>query len=150
MYHIGINYSYSSIGQPCDEDGYDLPPDALSPPFPEHQRHDYEPYGSEADFELADFLYRKEQMSDNNINELMEILALCHWELAQYDINENPSPPFVNARDLYNVIDATELGDIPWQGFAVTYDGEVPDNPLNWMSTLYEVWFRNPFLVMES
>ncbi|KAH9962470.1 hypothetical protein BJV74DRAFT_753248, partial [Russula compacta] len=27
------------------------------------------------------------------------------------------------------VIDATEAGDVPWQAFAITYDGEVPDNP---------------------
>ncbi|KAF8492062.1 hypothetical protein F5888DRAFT_1807046 [Russula emetica] len=32
---------YSSLGRPCDEDGYDLLPDAPPPPFLEHQQDDY-------------------------------------------------------------------------------------------------------------
>ena len=141
------NDSYSSLGHPCDEDGYDLPPNAPPPPFPERPQDDYGPYGSRADFELADFLYHKEQMSGNNIDKLMEIWAA--QQRAQYG-DDDPSPPFANARDLYNVIDATELGDVPWQAISITYDGEIPDNPPNWMSTPYEVWFRDPLLVMES
>jgi hypothetical protein len=154
MYPTKMNlmHLYSLLGRPCDEDGYDLPKDTPPPPFPERQQDDYEPYGSQAGFELADFLYRKEQMSGNKIDELMEIWA-AH-QMAQYydddDDDDDPSPPFANARDLYNIIDATELGDVPWQGFAITYDGDVPDNPPNWMSTSYEVWYRNPLLVMES
>jgi hypothetical protein len=148
MYTYRNDFSYLSLGQPCDEEGYDLPYDAPPPPFPERGQDDYEPYGSQASFELADFLYRKEQMSGNGIDELMEILAARQWE--QYG-DDDPSPPFANARDLYNIIDATELGDVPWQGFAVKYDGEVPVNDApSWMSTSYDVWFRDPLLVMES
>ncbi|KAH9962471.1 hypothetical protein BJV74DRAFT_787132, partial [Russula compacta] len=44
-------------------------------PFPECRQDDYEPYDSQADFELAYFLYHKEQMSSNHIDELMEIWA---------------------------------------------------------------------------
>jgi Plavaka transposase len=88
-------------------------------------------------------------MSGNKIDELMGILAA--FQSAQYDDDDDPSPPFANARDLYNVIDATELGDVAWQGFSITYDGEVPDdNPPNWMSTPYDVWYRDSLLVMES
>jgi hypothetical protein len=135
------------LGKPCDEEGYDLPSDAPPPPFPERRQDDYEPYGSQSNFELADFLYRKEQMSGNGINELMELWAAR--QLEQYG-DDDPSPPFANARDLYNVIDATEIGDVPWQGFSIKYDGEFPDNAPNWMSVPYEVWFRDPLLVMES
>lgn len=87
-------------------------------------------------------------MSGNNINELMEIWAI--YQQSQYDIDDDPSPPFANAQDLYNVIDATELGDVPWQAVSITYDGEVPVNPPNWMTTPYEVWFRDLLSVMES
>jgi Plavaka transposase len=87
-------------------------------------------------------------MSGNKVDELMEIWAAYH--LAQYNDDVDPSPPFANSRDLYNVIDATELGDVAWQGFSINYDGEVPDDPPNWMSTPYEVWYRDPLLVMES
>lgn len=30
-------------------------------------------------------------------------------------------PPFTKARDLYDTIDSTEHGDIPWQSFMVLY-----------------------------
>jgi hypothetical protein len=87
-------------------------------------------------------------MSGSKIDELMEIWVM--YQSAQYSDDDDPSPPFANAQDLYSIIDATELGDVSWQGFTITYDGEVPDNPPNWMSTPYEVWYRNPLLVMES
>ncbi|KAI0278315.1 hypothetical protein BC826DRAFT_1094727 [Russula brevipes] len=133
-------------GQPCDEEGYDLPPDTPPPPFTERLPDDYYPYDSLSEFELADFLFRKEQMSGNRIDELMEIWA--YHQKTQYGDEE--TPPFANARDLYNVIDATELGDVPWQAFAVKYSGEIPQDRPNWMSASYEVWFRDPLTVMEN
>jgi hypothetical protein len=51
---------------------------------------------------------------------------------------------------MYNVIDATELGDVPWEAFSVKYNGEIPNNAPNWMSASYEVWFRDPLAVMEA
>jgi hypothetical protein len=77
----------------------------------------------------------------------MEIWA-AHQQ-AQYD-DDGQSPPFANAQDLYNVVDATEVGDVPWQAFAIKYNGEFPDNAPNWMSTPYEVWFRDPLSVLEG
>ncbi|KAI0283466.1 hypothetical protein BC826DRAFT_1093834 [Russula brevipes] len=82
-------------------------------------------------------------MSGNQIDELMEIWA-AHQQ-ARYNDDET-TPPFANARDLYNVIDATELSDVPWQASVVKYDGEKPANAPNWMSTPYEVWFRDPLM----
>jgi hypothetical protein len=136
-----------SLGQPCDEDGYDLPPNTPPPPFPDRAQDDYYPYDSLTEFELADFLFRKDQMSGNRIDELMEIWA-AHQK-SRYDDDET-APPFANSRDLYNVIDATELGDVPWQAFVVKYDGDKPTNAPNWMSTPYEVWFRDPLTVVED
>ncbi|KAI0284149.1 hypothetical protein BC826DRAFT_919946, partial [Russula brevipes] len=120
---------------------------APPPPFPERMPDDYYPYESQADFELADFLFRKDQMSGNRIDELMEIWAA--QQTALYGDSET-GPPFANARDLYNVIDATDLGDVPWQAFSVKYNGEIPNDPPNWMSASYDVWFRDPLTVMEG
>ncbi|KAI0283461.1 hypothetical protein BC826DRAFT_1093833 [Russula brevipes] len=119
-------------GQPCDEDGYDLPPSTPPPPFPDRPQDDYYPYTSLTEFELADFLFRKVQMSGNRIDELMEIWA-AHQQ-ARYNDDET-TPPFANARDLYNVIDR---------------QSSKPANAPNWMSTPYEVWFRDPLTVMEG
>ena len=86
-------------------------------------------------------------MSGNKVDKLMEIWA-AHKK-AQYSDDES-APPFANAWDLYNVIDAMELGDVPWQAFSVQYNGDIPQNAPNWMSASYEVWFCDPLKVMED
>jgi hypothetical protein len=86
-------------------------------------------------------------MSGSHIDKLMEIWAA--QQQAQYGDNE-PAPPFANAWDLYNVIDVTEVGDVPWQAFSIKYSGKVPAGAPNWMSASYEVWFCDPLAVMEG
>ena len=63
------------LGRPCDVDGDDLPEGSPPPPPTERAKDDYYPYQSRADFELADFLFRKDQMSGKKVSELMDIWA---------------------------------------------------------------------------
>ena len=52
---------------------------------------------------------------------------------------------------MYSVIDAIKEGDIPWQSFSVTYDGNLPDGDVPpWMTASYEVWYRDPLCTMEQ
>jgi len=77
-------------------------------------------------------------MSAGDINTLLNIWTST---LATH----GAEPPFRNADELYNTIDSTPLGDIPWEDFTVTYDGDTPDDArLPWMDAEYEAWFRNP------
>jgi len=72
------------------------------------------------------------------------------WASRQEQHNEEVDPPYAHARDLHSTIDSIPLGDTPWEGFKVTYDGDVPENPPSWMTKEYEVWYRNPLEVMEA
>ena len=46
---------------------------------------------------------------------------------------------------MYNTIDSTPLGDLPWESFSLAYNGDVPEgDPPLWMSSEYDVWFRDP------
>ncbi|KAG1891996.1 hypothetical protein F4604DRAFT_1565619 [Suillus subluteus] len=54
------------------------------------------------------------------------------------------TPPFTDHKDLHNVIDATQLGDVPWQCFSVQYTGERPEVVPPWMDDEFEVWYRDP------
>ncbi|KAG1875828.1 hypothetical protein F4604DRAFT_1880739 [Suillus subluteus] len=54
------------------------------------------------------------------------------------------TPPFADHKDLHNVIDATQLGDVPWQCFSAQYSGEWPKVVPPWMDDEFEVWFRDP------
>lgn len=132
------------LGRPCDEHGNYLPADTLPQARHEHaDPNDWTPYRNRIEFETARFLYCREQMSAGNINILLDLWAaslLGHGEL----------PPFADAADMYTTIDSTPLGDIPWQSFSVTYDGSAPDPAPQWMSTEYEVWFRDSRLVVRN
>lgn len=158
-------------GQPCDIDGYDLPDNAPPPPEEPRANDDYFPYSSRPEFELADFLYRKEQMSGKKISELMDIWASYGQIMG---IDPENGPPFANAQDLYDTIDSTELGGEPWQvstvifmtrsftligviawqAFSVQFNGNVcvagQTEAPRWKTEPYEVWFRDPLKIAEG
>jgi len=52
---------------------------------------------------------------------------------------------------MYASIDSIPLGDIPWQSFEVGYSGELDsDDTTAWKRDKYEVWFRDPRLVLHQ
>jgi hypothetical protein len=54
------------------------------------------------------------------------------------------TPPFTSHVDMYNAIDTTPLGDIPWETFSSQYNGVQPEgNVPSWMTMEYDVWFRD-------
>ncbi|KAG1727914.1 hypothetical protein EDD22DRAFT_982741 [Suillus occidentalis] len=82
------------------------------------------------------------------------------------DVDEDPESEFTDAsgryyrmyhsllndhKDLHKVIDATQLGNVPWQCLLVQYAGECPehDTPL-WMGKDYEVWYRDPRMMAHN
>jgi hypothetical protein len=104
-------------GSVCDEFGnYSLPKDA-PPPCPSLAHDDWMPYKNHVEFETAEFLYCKTQMSADNIDTLTNLWAVMLLPHAD-------SPPFANHSDLYETIDSMRVGDVPWQSFSLTYDGK--------------------------
>lgn len=51
---------------------------------------------------------------------------------------------------MYSSIDVIQLGDAPWKCFTVSYTGEVQANDPSWKSAKYEVWFRDPEVIMTQ
>ncbi|KAH7917799.1 hypothetical protein BV22DRAFT_1108505 [Leucogyrophana mollusca] len=83
-------------------------------------------------------------MSEGNVDIICDLWAAT---LAKH----NDKPPFADHADLLNVIDSTPLGGVKWQGFSVEYNGErPPENVPPWMNGTYEVWFRDPRLVVHN
>ena len=91
------------IGQICDEHGHFIPPD------------DWTPYNSCTEFK---FLFHHNQMSGGNIDALFNI-----W-LATFNAHHD-EPPFHNHKELYDTIDSTPLGDVPWESFKVKFEVSV-------------------------
>jgi hypothetical protein len=87
-------------------------------------------------------------MSKGNIDILMQLIAA--WEASRSDDSE-PEAPFNDGKHMLNAIDSIPLGDVPWEAFKVTYNGDIPLNGApSWMKKEYEVWYRNPLHVMEN
>ncbi|KAF7308078.1 hypothetical protein MKEN_01170200 [Mycena kentingensis (nom. inval.)] len=130
-------------GRPCDREGNFLPAGAKPLPKEVPLPDDFSPYEDLSDFRLADFIYRRVQMSASEIDELMDILA-SRPEFGGV-------PPFRNYRDLYGTIDATERGHIPWQKFEVKYDGPLDAGEgAPWQHESYAVYFRCPRAVLQE
>jgi hypothetical protein len=131
------------VGSPCDQTGTFLPAGAQPPPWNNPSRTDYALYSSLESFKLADLLFQRNQMLQHQIDDLMQIWA-CTLPVGH-------DPPFSGAADMYNTIDSTELGNIPWRSFTISYhakDGE--DCEASWKLKSFNVWFRDPHEVVKS
>ena len=114
-------------------DGDELPPLPQSP-----DPDDWTPFTSRSQFEMAEFLFKRAKMSAGNIDELLDI-----W--AADGAVSGTEPPFQNHTDLYETIDATSIGGVPWQHFEMSFNGSRPEaNVPPWMEQTYEVYFRDP------
>jgi hypothetical protein len=150
--HLCDNFilTVNFIGTPCDADGNDLMPGTPPPPRPPPPVNEdgapmpYFPYKDCEEYRLAHFLFKRNQMPGTEIDELMQI-----WSNS---LPDDQDPPFANHDDLYNTIDATVVGDAPWQSFSVTYMGALPAEGgiPSWMLAAYDVWFRDPRLVLRN
>ncbi|KII96186.1 hypothetical protein PLICRDRAFT_87439 [Plicaturopsis crispa FD-325 SS-3] len=133
---------------PCDINGEYLQPGTPPPPRipPGDVGHDtpeqWVPFNNRAEFQMADFLYRQNQMPRSQINTLSEILAQMY---------PDSPPPFADHNELYEIIDSIEQGDTIWSSFSISYTGPRPlqDVP-PWMVAEYDVWYRNPRTVIRN
>jgi hypothetical protein len=132
---------------PCDEAGRILPNGCPPPSPPPRSKDDWSPYNDRIAFETAERLYAKEQLSAAGIDSLMD---LWRASFLQSGIRDG-GPPFLNHSELYDTIDSTPLGDVPWQSFSLSYDGQLPDDKVpTWMTDTFDVWFRDPHLIVTN
>ena len=109
-------------GKICNEDRNELPPNGPSPVHsaPQSSSDDWFPYKSHVQFELANFLYRCNQMSQGDTDILLNLIN------AMLTSHGNHAP-FENHSDMHNTIDATTLGEAPWDHFTLSYNGPLPE-----------------------
>jgi hypothetical protein len=140
FFYICFSFDFdldSHLGQPCTADGEFLPHGTPSTPMPLKAPDDWSPYCNRVKFEMAEFAFKKCHISAKNLDFLCDLMATTLTK--HHDV-----PPFTDHKDLHNVIDATQLGDVPWQSFSVQYTGERPEVVPPWMDDEFEVWYRDP------
>ncbi|KAI0666050.1 hypothetical protein C8Q78DRAFT_1072573 [Trametes maxima] len=135
---VKVDYHPLMNARPCTVDGNDLLPGTSPPLRTDAVFGDWSPFATRVEFELAEFLFKQEQMPQSNINVLLDLWAA---DVMRY----SGRPPFADYADLYRTIDAIKVGEVPWQCVRVSYNGPRPEREVpSWMDQIYEVWFRDP------
>lgn len=73
-----------------------------------------------------------------------------HFAQLGLDDENIPPPPFAHHLDLHATVDATSLGDVPWQSFEASFPGEVGTSAPSWKSAKHTIWYRDPREVVRS
>ena len=95
---------------------------------------------------MADLFYCEIQLSAYQINSILRL-----WSTSGVRTGTPSTAPFQNHKELYQTIDRTPLGDIPWSSFSLRYDGERPmDDVPQWMDVLYQVSYHDPQAIIQS
>jgi hypothetical protein len=144
----GAYFTYHPVldGTPCDAEGFDLPPDQ-PPNHPPHPEHDtWHPFPSRGHFELADFIFHRNQMPAKQIDNLMQVLA--HFD------ETHGHPPFNSDTHLYDSIDSISSHDVQWQSLSLRHpDFEILQNDPDaapWKRVEYDVWYRDPHELLRN
>lgn len=131
----------SPVATPCDISGDFLPRNTPPPPPEQQTPEDWGSYEDRLQFELSDLLFRRAEMSNRNVDDLLDLWAA--------DLGKKA--PFSDHKDLNNAIDSIKNGSSPWYTFNVEYDGVKPqDNVPKWMTEKFEVWHRDPREVISN
>ncbi|KIO07298.1 hypothetical protein M404DRAFT_23786 [Pisolithus tinctorius Marx 270] len=126
------------LGVICNTNGHAIDPNTPLPPVSEKSPNNWGPYGSQLRFETAEFLFQNTEMSATNIDRLCDL-----WGQLLHTEQGSNMPPFADHKELYNTIDTTLLGNIPWDSFKLKYSGEHPMGAVPpWMDQTYEFWFH--------
>ena len=132
------------VARPCDTEGNFLPEG--TPPAQAEGRvpGNWSPFNSRDEFELADLLFTRTEMSRAQIDQLMQI-----W--GARTTLEGGTTPFADAKNLHDTINAIEEGDVPWHSFRVSYDGDRPTSKVpSWMDDSHQVFYRDPRQVVRN
>ncbi|KAJ3999966.1 hypothetical protein F5050DRAFT_1563996 [Lentinula boryana] len=131
-------------GDKCDSNGNPVHPDAAPIPLPETV-NPWSPFADEVAFRLASLLFKKVEMSQPNIDELMDL-----WYLDIKTRFKGESAPFTNHQELLEMIDSVQDGSAPWQCLETEIDKNITPDAPEWQKTSYQVWYRNPDIVISN
>lgn len=86
---------------------------------------------------MADWLFKKTQLSRSDIDFLMDAFAAFRGQ-------NGGDPPFRNYQHMHETLDAIEHRDAPWKCITAQYQEPIPEaNALWWITEEYEIWTRN-------
>ena len=146
--HMYQLYHFTSLGIPCDENGYTLPPGSLPPtqhPANVALSNPWNPFNGWLTFEFTNYHFTKLQSSAAQIN-----LALKHWLVTMLLAGGSAySVPWRNAQGMYVTIDSIKEGPVQWRTVKFQYTGPLPPGmALKWMLESNKLCFHDPHAIL--
>ena len=99
---------------------------------------------------MAEFLYKKVEMSAGDIDELMDIWATSKAVDHELDSDCEEISPFSSHEHMNTTIDEIKHGDAAWKSFTISYAGDLGQDPPSWQLQDYQVWYRDPDIVATN
>lgn len=97
-------------------------------------------------FEWLIFYSKKVEMSQGDIDEIMDL-----WTLdIQRRFDVESGGPFSNHQDLLDTIDSIRSGSAPWKCLKTAVAENLPATAPEWQKTSYQVWYRDPDVVISN
>jgi hypothetical protein len=125
----------------------DLPPGTPPPPLPVQPLNNWTPYRDRVNFELTEFLYKTVQMLAGSIDSLAQIMCAS---IIAHGVCPDNIDLLTNNCSLLETIDSTVVGDAPWLGFTISYEGPRHDEDPAWKMTTYDVWHHDTRQVLHN
>ena len=129
-------------GEPCDARGNPLPPGTPPPPYNQAPNNDWSPFPDGDTFEIADFIFREDKMSNKRCDHILNLWAKCHCD--------DLGAPFNSHTDLHNSIDAIQHGEAPWRCLETQPPANLPADAPLWQTRQYDIWYRDPKQVIAN
>ena len=103
---------------------------------------DWSPFPDKDTFQIVDFVFREDQMSNAKIDRLADLWGQRH--------HDDRGSPFASHREVHAYIDSIQQGEAPWHRLETTPAvNHTPDTPL-WQTRQYDVWYRDPKKVIAN
>lgn len=80
-------------------------------------------------------------MSAGNTDELMQIWAAIH---------PSEGSPFSSCKELYQLIDSIDDGNVPWQCLTMGHQPDSTAGAPSWKNESFDVWFRDPRVILKN
>lgn len=96
-------------------------------------------------FDFAHHHFVRVQASEDHINTSLDLL-----KAAVTKGNRDLKFPWLSAKKMYETIDQIQAGPAPFRSYHFQYHGPMPPSPPKWMTQTYELYARDPCLVLQQ
>ena len=136
-----------TAARPCHADGTFLQelPVRPTPGEGDQPVHDWTPFEDRLAFDWACYHYVTLESSAAQIEKGLDL-----WSATSFKHGSLTGAPWKTAKDMYETIDAVQIGELPFKTHRFYYEGPKPSTPPGWMEEAYNLDARDILAVVRE